>query len=652
MRSAFVAQEGVTRLTSQASAPSLGLQLAPDLVLPLDAVTRTFGILAVRGAGKSNTAAVMAEEMFAAGLPFVVVDPVGSWFGLRSSADGSAPGLAIPIFGGKRGDIPLERSGGELVADLVVERRLSVVLDLSGFESEGDKKAFLLAFARRLYQKNELPLHLFLEEADDYIPQRPMRDEAQLLRAFENIVRRGRARGLGITLITQRSAALSKMVLTQVETLFAMRTTGPQDRAAVEEWVKYHLEGREVLASLPGLKDGEAWVWSPHFLGVTKRVQVRRRRTFDSGATPTNVRLGDHRPAATLADVDLDAVRASMADTIERAKADDPRELRKRIAVLERELAQLPVERMAKVVSGVLMDFSQEAVPELKDIEGLGYALRRWAEGAARPSLSEDATRGIAETLRLVQEEGASVVSAIEGEVSDVKSHLDGVRQRIEMAFNAAVDRLLETAEPALSVLASLQVRPSSAARDAHPAPPSAVQASHRPPPLVVADWPPPGSAPAAKLSSGERKILTVLAQSGEVGRTKVQIALLTNYAHSGGGFNNYLSALRSKGWIGSSGSDRLVITAAGAAVLGTYPALPPAGDELFAQWRRQVGKAEGLVLEALRDAYPRALTKERLAATTGYEATGGGFNNALGKLRTLELIHGRGELVLAEERA
>jgi len=39
-------------------------------------VTETFGILAVRGAGKSNAAATMAEEMFKATLPFVVIDPV------------------------------------------------------------------------------------------------------------------------------------------------------------------------------------------------------------------------------------------------------------------------------------------------------------------------------------------------------------------------------------------------------------------------------------------------------------------------------------------------------------------------------------------------------------------------------------------------
>jgi hypothetical protein len=33
------------------------------------------------------------------------------------------------------------------------------------------------------------------------------------------------------------------------------------------------------------------------------------------------------------------------------------------------------------------------------------------------------------------------------------------------------------------------------------------------------------------------------------------------------------------------------------------------------------------------------------VAANAGYEANGGGFNNALGRLRTLDLVHGRGEL-------
>lgn len=38
-------------------------------------------------------------------------------------------------------------------------------------------------------------------------------------------------------------------------------------------------------------------------------------------------------------------------------------------------------------------------------------------------------------------------------------------------------------------------------------------------------------------------------------------------------------------------------------------------------------------------------LTKLELAERAGYEASGGGFNNALPRLRTLELIEGRADL-------
>jgi DDE superfamily endonuclease/Helicase HerA, central domain len=114
---------------------SANLKLAPGLAIPAARVgTQTFRILAKRGAGKSNAAAVMAEEMFADGVPFVVVDPVGSWWGLRSSADGKHEGLPIPILGGHHGDVPLARGRAELVADLIVDENLSCVLDVSSLE--------------------------------------------------------------------------------------------------------------------------------------------------------------------------------------------------------------------------------------------------------------------------------------------------------------------------------------------------------------------------------------------------------------------------------------------------------------------------------------------------------------------------------------
>jgi len=314
------------------------LNISKTVQLPLEAVTSTFGLLAVRGAGKTNAARALAEEMFAAGLPFVAIDPVGSWYGLRADKDGKAAGgLPIFIFGGDHGDVPLTRGSGDLVADIIVNDRLACIIDLSGFDSEADKKAFLLAFARRFYQKNRDPIHLFLEEADDYIPQNPMKDELQLKRAWENIVRRGRGRGIGMTLITQRSAVVNKDVLTQVETLFVMRTTGPQDIKAIEGWTKYHDFGHDLLSKLSGLEDGEAYVWSPHFLKTNKRFKFRMSTTFDSGATPKNLKGTAARKIATLRDVDVDKLKGRIEATVEKVKLENPALLRGEVARLKQQ---------------------------------------------------------------------------------------------------------------------------------------------------------------------------------------------------------------------------------------------------------------------------------------------------------------------------
>lgn len=321
------------------------LNISQGLRIPQEYVTQTGALLAVRGAGKTNAGRVLAEEFFNAGLPFVAIDPVGSWYGLRSGRDGSAlGGLPIFIFGGDHGDVPLTRGSGELVADLVVEQRLTCVVDLSSFEDESDKKHFLLKFARRLYQKNRDPLHLFLEEADDYIPQKPMKDELHLKRAWENIVRRGRGRGIGLTIITQRSAVVNKDVLTQVENLFVLRTTGPQDIAAIEGWVKYHKVDQGMLESLSGLDDGEAWVWSPHFLGKFERIKFRRSATFDSGATPKNLTGKATRKVSYLRDVDVTQLKSRLAETIEQARQENPAVLRAQITKLKEDLRRQQIE--------------------------------------------------------------------------------------------------------------------------------------------------------------------------------------------------------------------------------------------------------------------------------------------------------------------
>lgn len=164
---------------------------------------------------------------------------------------------------------------------------------------------------------------------------------------------------------------------------------------------------------------------------------------------------------------------------------------------------------------------------------------------------------------------------------------------------------------------------------------------SYRPVASMRAPAPAPrqrNTAPSdVKLSKAERSILIVLAQYPE-GRSKNQVAILAGYAVNGGGFANALSALRTAGRIEGSG-DRLIITDEGLAALGDYEPLPT-GDALLSYWLSQLSKAERSALEAIAAVYPNSLTKEEVAERAGYEPNGGGFANALSRLRSLELIN------------
>lgn len=565
------------------------LLIADDLKLPTEVATESIAILGRRGSGKSNAAVVLAEEMFREGIPWVAIDPKGDWYGIRSSVDGKSPGLPIPVFGGLHGDVPIEPTAGPLVADLLVDENLTAVLDVSDF-TKADRRRFLTGFFDRLYQRHRKApqaRHVFMEEAHEFIPQQVPGGDESLKEAASRIVLQGRSFGLGSSVCSQRSAKIHKDVLTQTSILIAMWTTGPHDRKAIEAWVHEHDAGKELVASLPGLKPGEGWVWATPF-DLMQRTRFRMRSTFDSGSTPV---LGKSRKVATIADVDTQAITERMAETIERAKADDPKELRARIQKLERELAKPPAE--VQVETKVL---EVEVVPEQLE-RGLIDILDAFQ--AVRPLLAH-----------------------IDKAIDDALKVVDQARDDVKL-----VNRTAKAGTPQRTTERTLA---------------GTIQAPQSAKPQVKAHAPSdtPGDT---KLSKAERAILTVLAQYPQ-GRTKTQIALLAGYASTGGSFNNSLSKLRTAGRITGGNKEIMSITTQGIDDLGYYDPLPT-GKELREWWAWQLPKAEKLIFEYLCEIYPEADDKEGIAAATGYEPTGGSFGNSLSRLRTRELITGYGEM-------
>jgi uncharacterized protein len=74
-----------------------------------------------------------------------------------------------------------------------------------------------------------------------------------------------------------------------------------------------------------------------------------------------------------------------------------------------------------------------------------------------------------------------------------------------------------------------------------------------------------------------------------------------------------------------------------------------PTGAALAVYWIQRLPRAERNILEVLTRHPRRYMSKEEIALETGYKVTGGGFQNALSRLRTLLLIEGRVEIAASE---
>jgi hypothetical protein len=171
----------------------------------------------------------------------------------------------------------------------------------------------MTAFTEALYDSNSEPLHLVLDEADLWAPQRVQMGGYDLLGRIEEIVRRGRVRGFVPWLITQRPAVLHKDALSQADILVSMKLTSSQDRAAIGRWIEGQAdraEGRRILAALPRLGRGEGWIWAPAD-GVLARVAFPRIQTFDSSGAPQR-QEGAHLPGLRPS-IDIGTLRMALA---------------------------------------------------------------------------------------------------------------------------------------------------------------------------------------------------------------------------------------------------------------------------------------------------------------------------------------------------
>lgn len=311
------------------------LHIGKGFDLPLELVTSTQAILARKRSGKSYTASVEAEELLEKKQQVVVFDPTSAWHGLRSTADGQGEGYAIVVFGGDHSDAPLDFRSGRALASAVVEHGFSAIFDIGNLHTD-EQVQFVMDFSSELLRINRTAIHVFMDEADTFAPQKPLGLlQNKCLGTVSRLVKQGGIRGIGFTMITQRPASMNKDVLSQVDILTVLRMSHPLDIKAATDWIKSEVSlefARDVEKNLPSLPVGTAFFCSAS-LGLGERVEVRSRRTFNSGATP---KPGERKiEPRVMAMVDISKLGKEISASVQRSKEESVDYLKQRIAKLE-----------------------------------------------------------------------------------------------------------------------------------------------------------------------------------------------------------------------------------------------------------------------------------------------------------------------------
>lgn len=565
------------------------LLLGEGLSLPIEAITEALGIVGVRGSGKSYTSGIFVEEVLRLAQQTVIVDPLDVWWGLRSSANGKKAGIPVTVLGGEHGDLPLDEGDAKPIADLAMAGGASMVLSIKHL-SKAAQRRFVGAFCRRLYRYNKDPLHVVLDEADIFAPQNPRKGDegANLcLSAVDDVVRRGRASGLGCTLVSQRPAVIHKDVFTQIAVLIVMRLISPQDRAAVRAWIKDQADEeheRAFMARLPRMKTGRGMLWAPEMLGDPIEGKFRTKRTFDSTRTP---KIGERRVAPKrVAKVDLDAFREKLAETVEKAKAKDPRHLQKRIRELERQLAAKPAK-----------------APKVERVE----------------------------VSVLEKDDRAAIVRAVQMTEKTLE----------DFEARAVVMRTLVTALKAIAEKVD-RAQPSARFKRRAPDPPAVRQTPGPRPAAPDSDLP--------RRQQQILDTLAWLGSVGITSAHRTQLAILAGVSPTSGSYANNLGRLRSAGLLDYGIGRTVLLTEEGDAA-ATHPHRPVTSEDVHTLLQQRLrGKKWGIV-KALIDVFPESLGRDELAEQTGQSPTSGSYANYLGALRSMGLIdYGPGRTVVARD--
>ena len=239
-----------------------------DVNAELVATGRTC-VIGTSGSGKSYSVGVICEELCKSQIPFVIIDTEGEHSGLKEKYE------AIWIGDDEKCDLNWKGLDLNILAQNALDS-VPLILDLSETDKPKDKIGTFLSAVYQEISKRRTPYLVVLEEADRFAPQAGKR-----LEIFDEVARRGRKRGLGLMLCTQRPSLVDKNILSQCANQIIGKLVIKNDLQSVAQF----FPGHGLPIQLTALGAGQFFVMGG-LCPVPTLVKFRTRETRHGGITP------------------------------------------------------------------------------------------------------------------------------------------------------------------------------------------------------------------------------------------------------------------------------------------------------------------------------------------------------------------------------
>lgn len=223
------------------------------------------------GSGKSYAVGVLCEELCKAKVPFAIIDVEGEYSGLKEKFE------AIWVGDDARSDLKWSKKVDLKQLAKFAPDSPPIILDLSEAARPREKANEFLINLYTEITKRRTPYLTILEEADRFSPQ----SSSERLPIVDEIARRGRKRGLGLMLCTQRPSLVDKNILSQCSNQLIGKLVIKNDLNSISQF----FSGRDPLNALTSLKPGEFFALGGLVQEPTK-VKIRMRETRHGGMTP------------------------------------------------------------------------------------------------------------------------------------------------------------------------------------------------------------------------------------------------------------------------------------------------------------------------------------------------------------------------------